>query len=135
MNIDERETKLGTGRQRFQKPAYAGRRHHESAQQLVSRLLEYENIGTQGNTGALDSETVRQTIAYLMRKLGIDYPEAREIALTHHAEGGAREPMQSAEPEKRPATPPPPQPAEKHCGRCGSRHHRTADCHLAGVPL
>ena len=130
-----------SSKERLQKSGASWLPHHESAAQIVARLLEYENAastGGPGNTGATyDSETLRQTIGYLMRTLGIGYEEARDIAMTHHhpEEGGAKAPMQSAEPEPQGERPPMPAQRETHCGRCGSRHHHTANCHLGGIPL
>ena len=133
-----------SSKERLQKSGASWLPHHESAAQIVARLLEYENVastGGPGNTGTgYNPETLHQTIRYLMQTLGIDYPEARDIAMQHHdpKAGGTREPMQAAEPEA--AEPPPERPLmtqrpETHCGRCGSRHHHTANCHLSGIPL
>jgi ribosomal protein S14 len=101
------------------------------------RLLDFADNGIQLSAGTYDPETLRQTIAYLMRTLGIGYEEARDIAMTHHDPrvGGAREPMQSAEPEVPDEPPVTPSRTETHCMRCGSRHHTTKDCHLGGIPL
>ena len=74
------------GKERFQKLAAAGRRrHHESAEQIVNRLLEYgAHFYGHGNTGSYDPEVLRNTIRDLMQKRGIGYEEARDIAMAQH---------------------------------------------------
>jgi hypothetical protein len=98
------------------------------------KLLDFADNGIQSTPGTYDPETLRQTIAYLMRTLGLGYEEARDLAMTHHdpRASGATEPMRSAQPE---VPGQPPARTEKHCMRCGSRHHMTKDCHLGGIPI
>lgn len=75
------------GKKRFQELAAAGRRrHNESAEQIVTRLLEDDGApGVPGNTGAVyNPEILRIKIRHLMQQLGVDYPTARDIAMTQH---------------------------------------------------